>query len=451
VTFGSITVGTTIEAGKLAVQTKGNERANVFTNFVLSNMFVKPQKTPEDIDKMPADTIIAVIDIAIDNLQIREHFNETSLNLPVRERFFKAYLRLYQELFESLGVAVNQNLEMFTKGFPISFSNIFFEIGKKALISQQIAEQFSRLTIPVPVVDLKLPTVDVSLWARAFDISNRIVKLPEPVLEVQEAFTKQVQEITYGLDNIMRRMSAYMTAVGLAAQKMSSLGVFDDLIQLVQAHKDAAEAFKAAGWPIAPSMPFELRERVIAVHKQGKTQYISRIIMGYYQRNNHRHLIETVEAWNSNPVFAPRMSIIKDVLEAHCRGQYTLSVPTLIPQIEGVFNDYVHASGLEAKLGKIQEVYKAVIGDPDKYSLPNFHIWVIATTLLYQLQTNTYVFTDFEDEIKKPVNRRQVTRHTVSHGVALKYDRPIHSLKGFLLLDAVSALHRVIGQPSIAA
>jgi hypothetical protein len=68
---------------------------------------------------------------------------------------------------------------------------------------------------------------------------------------------------------------------------------------------------------------------------------------------------------------------------------------------------------------------------------------MITSTLLYQLQTNTYAFTDFEIEMKRSINTRQVTRHTISHGIALNYDRPIHSLKAFLLLDALSALQEV--------
>lgn len=439
-TFGPITLGTTIEARKLAEQTEGKKRANVFTNFVLSSMFIKPQKTPGDVDNLPAETLITVVDSAVDILQIRKHFNETSLSLPVRERFFEAYFRHQQAILKESGVAVMPNLEMFTKEFPISFSNIFLEISKKALISQQIAQQLSRLTISVPTVDLKLPDIDTSSLTRALDISGSIIELVQPVSEMQEALAKQVKDITYGLDNITRRMAAHMAAVGLAVQKISSLGIFYNLIQLVQAPKDAAEAFKAADWTIAPSMPFELREHVVDMHKQGKTQYISRIIMGYYQRNNHQHLIETVESWESNSSFAPRMHILKDALQAHCQGLYTLSVPAITPQVEGVLIDYVLDNKQVVNLRKIKEVYEAAIGNADDYE---FSKWVIATTLLYQLQTNTYVFTEFKDEIKKSVNTRQVTRHTVLHGVALKYDRPIDSLKAFLLLDAISVLKKL--------
>jgi hypothetical protein len=440
VTFGSITLGVIAEAHNLAEQAEENERANVFANFVLSGMFYEPQKTPEDIDSLPLDALIAVVDVAVERLQIRNHFDQTPSNLPERERFFKAFLKHEQEIFEGLGTAVKQNLEMLTKGFHEPFSNMLRDIGRTASISQRIFEQFSRLTIPVPVIDLRLPAMDTSLWVRALDVSEGMVKLAQPVFEMQEAWERQIQEMTHGLDDLTRRISADLAAAALSVQQTISLGVFDDLIQLLQAHQDAAEAFKAAGWPIAPSMPFELREHVVTMHKQGKTQYISRTIIGYYQRNNHQHLIETVESWESHPLFAPRMHILQDALQAHCRGLYTLSVPSLIPQIEGVLNDYVLVNGLVAKLGKIQQVYKAAIGDADEYSLSK---WVIATTLLYQLQTNTYVFTDFKSELKKSVDRRQVTRHTVSHGVALKYDRPIHSLKAFLLLDALSALQEL--------
>jgi hypothetical protein len=75
--------------------------------------------------------------------------------------------------------------------------------------------------------------------------------------------------------------------------------------------------------------------------------------MGYYQRDNYKYLIEAVQSWESHPLFVPRMHILKDALQAHCRGLYTLSVPALINQIEGVLNDYVIANGLVAKFKPI--------------------------------------------------------------------------------------------------
>jgi len=187
-------------------------------------------------------------------------------------------------------------------------------------------------------------------------------------------------------------------------------------------------------------MPGELRGRVVELHKQGKTQYASQSIMGYYQRNNCENLARMVDDWESRPLFEPRMHILRDSLEAHREGKYTLSVPALMPQIEGILNDYVKDNNLAARFGKIQEVYEAAIGDPEDYGLAQ---WAIAETLLCQLRTNTYVYTDFADELRRTAPNRRTTRHTVSHGVAIEYDRPIRSLKAFLLLDAISALESV--------
>jgi hypothetical protein len=309
-------------------------------------------------------------------------------------------------------------------------------------MTRQIVEQMDSIDFSslIPVVDFKLPVVDTSSLIRALDLSIDVVKLVQPAIERQDILTQQIQEMTRAVDSVTQQVVADLVASVISFQEIISSGIFDDLIALIQAHKDADEAFKTSGWPIVPSMPFELRERVVSMHKQGKTRYVSKTIMGYYQRNNHRYLIETVETWKNHPLFASRMHIIKDALQAHCDGRYTLSVPALIPQIEGILSEYVLANNLVAKFGKIQQVYYAVIGDVDDYGLST---WAIASTLLYQLQNSTYVFTDFENELKKSVNARKTTRHTVLHGITTKYNRPIHSLKAFLLLDAISALQEL--------
>jgi hypothetical protein len=111
----------------------------------------------------------------------------------------------------------------------------------------------------------------------------------------------------------------------------------------------------------------------------------------------------------------------------------------LIAQVEGIMNDYVVANGLPVRLGKIKEVYEAVLGDSMDY---DFSTWAIVETLLYQLRTNTYLPTPFEDELARPVRRRRSTRHTILHGIMPGYNRESHSLRAFLLLDALSALQQ---------
>lgn len=252
-------------------------------------------------------------------------------------------------------------------------------------------------------------------------------------------YPKLLSSMTEGLSLVGKRIAAEVAAMNLSAIKLNLLGVFDELAKLIDYHKDSADAFKSAGWTIAPSMNRELREKVVLLYQQNKTRYISQAILGYYHKNDFEKLKGTVATWQKNPLFSPRMHIFNAALKAHCDGSYALSVPALLPQIEGILNEYVMVNKLAVKLGKINNVYAAVIGDPGEYSLSS---WAIASTLLYQLQTNTFTFTDFEIEFKKSLNSRKATRHTVLHGIALNYDKPIHSLKVFVLLDALSALQR---------
>lgn len=64
----------------------------------------------------------------------------------------------------------------------------------------------------------------------------------------------------------------------------------------------------------------------------------------------------------------------------------------------------------------------------------------MAKTLLYQLQADVYTYSDFRNELMRPVNRRVITRHTVTHGITPSHNRESDSLRAFLLLDALSTL-----------
>ena len=145
-----------------------------------------------------------------------------------------------------------------------------------------------------------------------------------------------------------------------------------------------------------------------------------------------------VESWRAHPLFESRMHIIDDALAAHKSKMYTLSVPALLPLVEGILTEYVTVHNLAARCGKIKQVYESVFSSSDDYS---FSSRPIVLTILFQLQHNTYAWTNFEAEMQRGHHRRQITRHTVLHGISTNYDTLVTSLKIFTLLDAISALH----------
>lgn len=333
---------------------------------------------------------------------------------------------------------INKNLESLSE-------SLRYRVAEATSVAQQLSQHLAELnranwSVDIPRIYAALRRVDTPSLTHAFDASSEIVKLAQSISVWQEAHTQQMAEITRGLDSASRRFTADLAAFRIALQNIVSSEIISDLVGLVRENQDAAEAFREAGWPIAPSMPKQLRDRVVELHQQGKTRYASQPILGYYRRGNHHNLKKTVESWREHPLFAPRMHIIQGALEAHCNGNYALSIPALLPLVEGILNDYVSTNNLSARFGKIKQVYEAVIGDPGEYGLST---WAIANTLLYQLQSNTYEYTPFESELAKSIRNRKTTRHTVLHGIAVNYDKPSNSLRVFLILDALAALKDV--------
>ena len=271
----------------------------------------------------------------------------------------------------------------------------------------------------------------------AFQASSAIADLSRSLTALNEAAFQRISSITEDFDNFARSLTANLAVFDITTRFFEQLDIFRFIREHAAEEEAAIEAFQDAGWPIAPSMPRALIRRVVELHQQGRVRYASQSILGYYRRKECACLAETVEHWRDHPLFASRMSIIEDALWAHRQRRYTLSVPALMAQIEGVMSEYVVVNGLPVKLGKISQVYEAVVGDPMDRDVAT---WAIAETLLYQLRTNTYLPTPFEDELARSIPRRHCTRHTVLHGIMPGYDRESHSLRAFLLLDALSVL-----------
>lgn len=311
-----------------------------------------------------------------------------------------------------------------------------------------ITSLMNHLTSNVSLADFFSPSIQIldicsslrissAELERVLEISSGVFESLKGVSALSDTYTSQINLLTGDLSLVGRRMVADFAAISMSAFNLSSLGVFDELAALFEFHEDSVEAFKSAGWTIAPSMSRELRERVVDFYQRNMTRHISQLIVGYYRKNGFEKLNGAIAAWETNPLFTSRMHIFKAALKAHCEKTYTLSVPALLPQIEGILNEYVKVNKIEAKLGKINMVCNAVLGNLGEYS---FTSWAIVNTLRHQLQTNTYTSTDFEIEFKKSARNRKATRHTVLHGIATDYDKPINSLKAFVMLDAMSCL-----------
>ncbi len=247
-------------------------------------------------------------------------------------------------------------------------------------------------------------------------------------------------------DFYFRRMSADIAAQCTAVEEIFDSELFRNLTRRYEYEESSAKAFMEIGWPLSPSIPLDIRSKVISLVDLGKSRFASNVLVGYFRRDNFLHLGEMIRRWESHPLFSLRMKIIQDSYVAHCDRKFTLSVPALLPLIEGILTYYVQENGLAAKIGKVDKIYKAAVGELDNQSLAT---WAIAQAMLHQFKTSTYAFTDLDAEYLKSINNRKITRHTIAHGAITKYDTHSQSLKLFLLLDAVHALKHPVEDEDI--
>jgi len=221
------------------------------------------------------------------------------------------------------------------------------------------------------------------------------------------------------------------------APSVLQLGKFKKMVeQFIAEEKEISEAFQKGHLLLTPSMPLDLVRKVTALCKGGEYRRAAAVIAGYYRRGDCRNLAYMVDGWSQNRCFVPRKTIIMDCLEAHKQGKYTLSVPTLLAQIEGIASDMVYqadillSGGKKPRLGKTKSVVSSAINMGKKT-----HFHAIHDTLLSFVEEPLYRSRDFETEFRTIKKHRGLSRHGILHGIQTKYNTYTNSLRLFLVLD----------------
>jgi hypothetical protein len=88
---GPISIGVVTQAYDFAGEADERERPDLFANFVLANMLVSPSVSIDEIAELRDDAITALVDAAVDVLEIRNEYDSTSTDLPPRERLYCAF------------------------------------------------------------------------------------------------------------------------------------------------------------------------------------------------------------------------------------------------------------------------------------------------------------------------------------------------------------------------
>jgi len=186
-----------------------------------------------------------------------------------------------------------------------------------------------------------------------------------------------------------------------------------------------------------PSAPQALLQDISRLSQEvsPSPDQVEALFLDYFRDDEWSALRDMCKSWEEIPIFVERMHIINDALAAHINGKYTLSVPSLLPQFEGVAakilgNNIAHGTGNHiARLIRenYPDVHPAASKDPlMKFVVNHLFIYINFDTFGEELESQGIKAASF------------LHRHAILHGVHLGYAAPGLSLRAFLLLDALS-------------
>lgn len=281
-------------------------------------------------------------------------------------------------------------------------------------------------------------------------IQEELVKLQETISELSQAITESMQPFVESIQAIAKSTQPFVESIQAITQPLVESTRL--LSESMERRRRIIQAFQACDlWPV-PSMK-GLTDKIVQLYDDGKKQVIPSVVSRYYKKNDHAILRKAVSRWEDNSFFRPRMGIIYDALETHINGKYTLSIPTLLPHIEGIARRIVETYNLpersklkdplicrEVHCGKKGAITwpSAIFGE---VAIGDFTGWIAAESLLYFLEGTLYISQgDFQKNLDRLERESRLNRHSILHGIQIKYATPMNSLRCFLVLDALSSL-----------
>jgi len=201
--------------------------------------------------------------------------------------------------------------------------------------------------------------------------------------------------------------------------------------------EEAVQILKRYKWCISGSFPTTFIFSVVSVAKGpgNHRKEINQLFIEYFSRNSFQNLKRMVESWKNNPLFSPRMKIIRDALaifmhSVNTRRDYcTVVLPPLLAQIDGIFSQILEKNGINIKRlrgyrdkkNKFSQIDKKIIDEELQNLIEDIFLNILFERAEYGDMT-TYSF----------------NRHKILHGEYLRYGRKDNVLRAFLILDFLS-------------
>jgi len=233
-----------------------------------------------------------------------------------------------------------------------------------------------------------------------------------------------------GLQKAIKELTAtYTTGIGAQVRDLvisgirpAALAASAAMMERLKASSEVQRAYDDAlrrmGWWLPPSVSMDFFWDVGRLADERKRVAV-RWAMGDYAKS--RQFGRTVEGWMDLDVFKDRRRFIRDGLKDHRNGRYRVSIPTLIPHIEGIA---MAAFGPTSRGGPRDLIMTA----SNTYDPIMGQAMVQAVGVLWENRA-------FEDYSPRALNR-----HFILHGRSTGYATEENSVKVLFALDLLASV-----------
>lgn len=188
--------------------------------------------------------------------------------------------------------------------------------------------------------------------------------------------------------------------------------------------KDYLRFLAKCGWVPSPDLLCSAAEPIMKLVQSDQPHRAERLYKLWCLRTyTPERLRNLLDEWKDNPLIERRYSIIRDAVEAHIAGLYTLSVPVLMAQIEG-FMWSVDTGTEWINQRKLKQLFTSPMFGIYKSPMERF-----VNTLLAQFRRDEQAFPN-------------LNRNAVLHGIDTSYSTILNSLQLIIILQILAYIDR---------
>lgn len=200
----------------------------------------------------------------------------------------------------------------------------------------------------------------------------------------------------------------------------------DELARILDAH---------GWWILAKDINGPVKRELIRLGQSTDTSAIDRYLCSLFRENDAARLNERIDAWFKLPYLADRKPIILDSLEAHKAGKWTLTIPALLPFVDGMMRkfqkQYLRPSRYPNKAIQVRKFVDYFCRNQPKLFGRAFRAF---------MYKQMFARFDFNNE----VSPSSINRHAILHGETFDYATEANSLRVILMLDTISQFIQTI-------